>query len=144
METAFSSRWYYRDLPPLLQMTVREALPFFLEWVTPAHLGSSWLWRSLILGIKNGMVDKGSEGPGFPKRMVEEVLGGSLSGGPIRGWTEILYFSQVVSRACMDQWGCLGQFESISESYLKFFLSEGGICVCSHCIKEPTLWLSGE
>lgn len=37
------------------------------------------------MGIKNGMVDKGSEGPGFPRRMVGEVLGGSLPGGPIEG-----------------------------------------------------------
>ena len=37
------------------------------------------------MGIKNRMVDKGSEGPGFLTRMVGEVLGGSLPGGPIGG-----------------------------------------------------------
>ena len=90
------------------------------------------------------MVDKGSEGPGFLTRMVGEVLGGSLPGGPIGGWTEILYFFRVVSGACMDQGGCFRQFESISESYLKLFLSEGGICVSSPWIKEPPLWQSSE
>ena len=71
------------------------------------------------MGIKNRTVDKGSEGPGLLTRMVGEVLGGSLPGGPIGGWSEILYFSRVVSGSSWTSEGVLGSLKA----YLKVIWS---------------------